>query len=270
MLATELISSGVAQLAQSLTRPDAWVAVGAGLLGGALTVSSAFVKTILPLRWLAVGSNVGFIIYGALNPTMFVFVLHSVLLPVNLARACQMHRLTRRVRNLAESSDTSGIWLRPHMKRARCKAGAVLFRAGDRADRLYFLLEGRVEIVESAIELRPGQIFGEIAFFAPDRKRTGSARCATDCTILSIDEATFEQLYYQNPEFGFQVVRLIAGRLSHSMHVVQARLADAQDRISSQAPAPLAERVCDEAIAGAPTGHQSKLVAGVAGAPVLP
>lgn len=239
MPVTELISTGFAQLAQSLTRTEGLVAIGSGLLAGALTISSAFVKTIIPLRWLAVGSNVGFIIYGALNPTMYVFLLHSVLLPVNLVRAYQMHRLTRRVRASAESRDNSGVWLRPHMKRARFKAGTTLFRAGDLADRLYFLLDGKIEIVESGIQMLPGQIFGEIAFFAPDRKRTGTARCSTDCAILSIDETTFKQLYYQNPEFGFDVVRLIAGRLSNSMHQLQTRLADAEARSGQTAPAPL-------------------------------
>jgi CRP-like cAMP-binding protein len=31
---------------------------------------------------------------------------------------------------------------------------------------------------------------------------------------MSIDEDTFRQLVYQNPDFGLEVVRLIAGRLS--------------------------------------------------------
>ena len=33
-----------------------------------------------------------------------------------------------------------------------------------------------------------GQMFGEIAFFAPSRKRSSSARCLSECTLLSIDE----------------------------------------------------------------------------------
>jgi CRP-like cAMP-binding protein len=50
-------------------------------------------------------------------------------------------------------------------------------------------------------------VFGEIAFFAPDRRRSSSARCLTPCTVLSIDEDTFKQLVYQNPDFGLEVVR---------------------------------------------------------------
>jgi len=34
-----------------------------------------------------------------------------------------------------------------------------------------------------------------------------------DSTVLRIDEATFQQLYFQNPAFGFEIVNLVAGRL---------------------------------------------------------
>ena len=40
-------------------------------------------------------------------------------------------------------------------------------------------------------------------------------------TLLSIDEATFNELVYQNPDFGLAVVRLIAGRLSNDVSRLQ-------------------------------------------------
>ena len=66
-------------------------------------------------------------------------------------------------------------------------------------------------------------MFGEIAFFAPDRRRTSTARCVTPSTVFSIDEATFKQLYFQNPDFGLEIVRLIAGRLSADVRELQAK-----------------------------------------------
>jgi CRP/FNR family transcriptional regulator, cyclic AMP receptor protein len=218
-----------ANLVAMLSHREGVVAAVSGLLAGVLILASAMVKTILPLRWLAVGSNVGFMIYGALTPAYMVLALHALLLPVNLVRGVQMQRLIRRVRASAAGTDTSGIWLRRYMKQRRRKAGTVLFKAGDPADRLYFLVEGRIEIVEQGFVIQAGQMFGEIGFFMPDGLRTGTARCATPCTLLSIDEATFKQLYYQNPEFGFEVVRLIAGRLSREIHQLQRQLAEAND-----------------------------------------
>jgi CRP/FNR family cyclic AMP-dependent transcriptional regulator len=214
-------------LVEMLSRPEGVVAALSGLLAGVLILASALVKTIIPLRWLAVGSNIGFMVYGALTPAYMVLVLHALLLPVNLVRGVQMHGLIKRVRASAAGADTSGIWMRRYMKQRRRKAGTVLFKAGDPADRLYFLVEGSIEIVEQGFVIQAGQMFGEIGFFMPDGLRTGTARCATACTLLSIDEATFKQLYYQNPEFGFEVVRLIAGRLSREIHQLQHKLAEA-------------------------------------------
>lgn len=215
----------LAALALMLADPWQRVALGAAVLAAALIVVSAFVKTIIPLRWLAVASNLGFIVYGFLHPSPLILALHGTLLPVNLWRVLEMQRLTRRVRQASLAELRSGLWLQPHMRRRRLPAGTVLFRKGDRADRLYLLAEGEMELVESGRRLQTGQMFGEIAFFAPDRRRSGSARCMTACTVLSIDETSFRQLYFQNPAFGFEVVRLIAGRLIEDVQRLEGELA---------------------------------------------
>jgi CRP-like cAMP-binding protein len=126
-----------------------------------------------------------------------------------------MRRLTRRVHD-ANSLGRAELqaWLQPFMKRHHLRPGAVLFRQGDRAERLYLLAEGRLEVVEAARAIEAGQMFGEIAFFSPGQRRTATVRCVVPSTVLSIDEASFRQLLFQNPAFGFEVTRLIAGRLS--------------------------------------------------------
>ena len=200
------------------------LALLAALIGIALVVASSFVKTMLPLRWLAVGSNVGFLVYGVVHPTLLILVLHGVLLPINVWRAIEMVRLTRRVTAATANGDLSGVWLKPYMSRAQFKAGAVLFRKGDLAQHLYFLAAGEMEFVEISEVMAPGRMFGEIAFFAPDRRRTLTVCCRTDCTVLSIDESTFRQLYFQDPAFGCQVVSLIAGRLLAARRRAEERL----------------------------------------------
>jgi CRP/FNR family transcriptional regulator, cyclic AMP receptor protein len=230
-----------ANLVAMLSHPEGVVAAVSGLLAGVLIIASALVKTIIPLRWLAVGSNVAFMVYGALAPAYMVLVLHALLLPANLVRGVQMIRLTRRVRASAAGTDNAAIWLRRYMKQRRRKAGTVLFKAGDPADRLYYLVEGTIEIVEQGFTIQAGQIFGEIAFFLPDGLRTGTARCATACTLLSIDEMTFKQLYYQNPEFGFEVVQLIAGRLNRDILRLQKRLAEVDGGAAAPPSAPPAQ-----------------------------
>lgn len=202
------------RLVEQLAQPEQVLALASAGVAALLVIVSAFVKTMIPLRWLAVASNVGFILYGVTHPSPLMVALHAVLLPVNLWRVWQMTQLTRRVAASTTDSRQMEIWLRPYMRSQQLPAGRVIFRNGDEADRLYFLASGTVELPDVHRTLQAGQMFGEIAFFAPDRKRSSSAHCLTDCTLLSIDEDTFKQLVYQNPDFGLEVVRLIAGRLS--------------------------------------------------------
>ena len=53
--------------------------------------------------------------------------------------------------------------------------------------------------------------------------------------MLRIDEATFQQLYFQNPAFGFQVVSLVAGRLIADRNRLEQQLAASRALV---APAP--------------------------------
>jgi CRP/FNR family transcriptional regulator, cyclic AMP receptor protein len=219
----EIIALAQASLDEILASPVQIFAVVAVLIATALMVVSSFVKTMIPLRWLAVGGNFGFLLYGALSPSIPMLLLNGLLLPINIMRAVEMIRLTKRVR--AASSQSTGVWLKPYMMRTKRKDGDILFRKGDQADHLYFLAEGRIEIVEIGVFIEPGTMFGEIAFFAPDKKRTNTARCAGPCTVLTIDESTVRQLYYQNPDFGFQLMGLVAGRLTADVKRLQGQVA---------------------------------------------
>ena len=221
MSLSDFLGPHVQTLLAALTQPQQVLALASAALAALLVIVSAFVRTMIPLRWLAVGSNLGFIIYGLAHPNLLMVALHAVLLPVNLWRVQQMVRLTRRVSASSANPQQMALWLRPYMRSRSYKAGALIFERGALADRLYFLAAGQVALPEVGRTLAAGQMFGEIAFFAPDRRRSSSARCVGDCMVMSIDEDTFKQLVYQNPDFGLAVVRLIAGRLSQDVQRLQ-------------------------------------------------
>jgi CRP/FNR family transcriptional regulator, cyclic AMP receptor protein len=225
---SEITALAQSSLREVLSSPEQIVAIVSVLIATALMVVSSFVKTMIPLRWLGVGGNLGFLFYGALHPSIPMLLLNGLLLPINVVRAVEMVRLTKRVK--AAASEGTGVWLKPYMMRTKRKAGDVLFRKGDRAGHLYFLAEGRIEIVEIGVFIEPGNMFGEIAFFAPDKRRTNTARCVGACTVLTIDESTVNQLYYQNPEFGFQLMALVAGRLTADVQRLQKQVAGATKR----------------------------------------
>jgi len=215
-----------AYVTSALSSPTELLAIFSVIVAGVLQVSSSFVKTMVPLRWLAVLSNFGFLAFGVLHPQFVMALLHGFLLPINVVRLTEMTRLTRRVKAATNNTDRSGIWLRPYMRTSRRKKGDVLFRIGDEAEHLYILIEGRIDFVEINASLGPGQMFGEIAFFSPERRRTATAICGEDCVLLSIDQSTVRQLYFQNPGFGFEIVGLVAGRLSADVARLRGQLAE--------------------------------------------
>ena len=208
----------------ALESPSELFAILSVVVAAAFVLVSSFVKTMIPLRWLAIGSNVGFIAYGALHPSYPMLLLHAALLPLNFVRLAEMKRLTRRVEAVRADGEMSSVWLRPYMRARKMRAGTVLFHKGDRGDRLYLLADGRIELPEIGTSIAPGTVFGEIAFFSPDRRRALTARCAEDSTVLSIDEDTVKQLYYQNPAFGFKMIEQVAANFSADVKRLNAQL----------------------------------------------
>ncbi len=219
-----------------LTTTEGIVALASALAASAFNIAGTFVKTMIPLRWLAAGGNLGFMICGVLMPSLPMLILHSLLLPINSVRAIEMMRLTRRVNRAAADTTNSGFWLRPYMTRKKLPAGAVVFERGEPADQLYMLAAGKIELVEIGAILTPGRIFGEIAFFHPEKKRTLTARCLEPCQLLSIDESGMRQLYYQNPEFGFQLIGLVAGRMFADVERLRVQVEAAQSAQGAPAP----------------------------------
>jgi len=194
-------------------------------LAGCLVVASSFVRTMVPLRILAVLSNLAFLAAALLAPDLPSALLYGVLIPINTYRMAEIIRPTNRVNAVSGDSDLTGVWLKPYMKAKRLPAGTTLFRQGDRADSLYLLVEGKIELVEIGEVLPVGQLFGEISFFSPSRTRTLSARCQTDCLVLSMHDATLKQLYFQNPKFAFTISHLITQRLNADITRLQKRIA---------------------------------------------
>jgi CRP/FNR family transcriptional regulator, cyclic AMP receptor protein len=193
------------------------------LIGVALIAAASFTKTMVPLRALTVSSDIVLLIAAAMTPEPASVVLYLLLIPVNTYRLFEVMRITRRVTEASQAGDLSGLWLRHYMKSKRLARGDVLFRKGDDADALYLLVEGELELVEIGKLQPPCQLFGEISFFSPQRRRTLTARCRTDCVVLSVSESVFKQLYFQNPKLAFHVSSLIAHRLGADIERLTSR-----------------------------------------------
>jgi CRP/FNR family cyclic AMP-dependent transcriptional regulator len=184
----------------------------AGYCASLLVFSAFYMKTMIPLRAVAIASNVAFLTYGIAGRLYPVLVLHAILLPLNCIRLQQMRGLIRKVREASEGEPTME-WLIPLMAHRKFEAGHLLFRKGDRADSMYLVLRGSVRLVELGIVIGPGHVLGEIGVFAPDNRRTATAICETDVELGTITDQKAMQLYYQNPKFGFYMFRLVIQRM---------------------------------------------------------
>ena len=190
--------------------PLHWVQL-VGYAASVLVFSTFYMKTMIPLRCVAIASNVAFLTYGYSAGLYPVFLLHTVLLPLNVFRLHQMYRLKERLRRSLER-ELSLEWMLPFVKRESFKGKEPLFQKGDAADKLYYLERGTVWLPEVDRTIHAGEIIGEMGVFSPFKERTASAVCTTDSTFLVLGERTALELYYSNPDFGLFMVRTIIRR----------------------------------------------------------
>ncbi len=98
-------------------------------------------------------------------------------------------------------------------------AGEVIFSAGDAAHEMYVLIEGTVDIVldgKSIEELRPGNVFGEMAI-VDEAPRSADAVARTEVKVEPIDQDWFKHLIRRSPTFGLHVMSVMAQRLRRYM-----------------------------------------------------
>lgn len=184
-----------------------------GWIAMALTLCSTFSRTIIRLRLFAAYSNVLAIISSIAAGFWPNAVQNAIQLPLNIHRIREARRQVEKLK-VAPVTGVHSSWLYPHARESTLSAGQVLFRKGDPGDRLYYLESGSILFDEINVEIHPGTLFGEIAFFTRDGRRTQTAIATSECKLLSIDGDQLKQLYFQNPEFGWHLIQLIAQRLT--------------------------------------------------------
>jgi CRP/FNR family cyclic AMP-dependent transcriptional regulator len=190
------------------------LAVIFGLVGAGLSATAYTMKSMLPLRAVALGSNVCFLAYGIMESQLPSILLNLVLVPLNIVRFREIRRLVRDVQAAGTDTPVSQ-WLVPQMSLRRAEAGQVLFKRGDTAQEMFYLHKGRVHIEELNVDLAPGTLFGEIGIFAPDSRRTQSAVCREGSDLYTMTQSDALRLYYQNPKLGFHLMRLVVARLTN-------------------------------------------------------
>ena len=207
------------------------------LFASVFVVATLSMRTMIPLRVFAILTNVVLISTAIPTHNYLVILVQSVVLVLNSYRLHQMLQLVRDVRK-SVNSDLSMEWLKPFMTERKCEAGEVLFYKDEKAEDMLYIVSGRFHLVESGIEFPVGAIVGELGMLSPSNTRTQTLECMEAGLILSVSYSKVEELYVQNPEFGFYFLRLSSARLFQNIGKLEQHIELAQRLAQQAAPAP--------------------------------
>jgi CRP/FNR family transcriptional regulator, cyclic AMP receptor protein len=194
-----------------------------GFIGAALMVVTLAMKTMIPLCAVGVISSIFQIAFALLAGITPMLIQHSVLLPMNAYRLYEQAMLVRRVRK-ASNEGLSMDWLMPYMTKRRVRAGEILFSKGQPATEMFIVSSGRLRLSEIALDVLPGGVVGELGLLAPNRRRTQTLECVEDAEILQIGYDRIKSIYFQNPSFGFYLLRLTSARLFQNIAQLEKEL----------------------------------------------
>lgn len=217
-----------------------------GYIASLLVFATFYMRTMLPLRIVAVASNLAFITYAAIDGLAPILILHSALLPLNLLRLMQIRELGAQVER-ASSHEFSAAAILPFMKKRAVRANEVLFTAGDLAEELYYVLEGEVFLPEVQQAVGPGAFFGEIALFSASGRRTATAIARTNGIVMGLSKKAVLAALLQSPQLGIHLLRIITARMLQNAGLrdeplVAAEVSSAPAAATSGGRRPLAQR----------------------------
>ena len=194
------------------------------LFASIFVVATTTMRTMIPLRIFGILTNLVLIATAVPSHNYLIITVQTVVLGLNSYRLHQMLQLVRDVKR-SVNSDLSMAWLKPFMTERKCAAGEVLFYKDEKAEDMLYIVSGRFKLVESGRELPVGAIVGELGMLSPSNMRTQTLECVEAGLILSVSYSKVEELYVQNPAFGFYFLRLASARLFQNIGTLEQRLA---------------------------------------------
>lgn len=195
-----------------------------GYAAALLVLLTFSMHTMVQLRAVGIASNVFFIAYGYMSGAFPIMLLHCILLPLNSFRLYQILALLRQVENAsADGFDVD--WLKSFASPRNLRAGEILFRKGDIADRMAFIVSGQFQLAGLGIEIGKGQLTGELGLIAPTKMRTQTIECVADGEVLEVTYEQVKLLYFQSPKFGFYLLGLAGHHLFKDIERLEREVA---------------------------------------------
>jgi cAMP-binding proteins - catabolite gene activator and regulatory subunit of cAMP-dependent protein kinases len=120
----------------------------------------------------------------------------------------------------AALDDEAANALMESMTASRLERGDVLFREGDRGDRLYVIGEGKIKLGLTSIDgrenllaiLGPGEMFGELSLFDPG-PRTATATAVAETQLIALGHEDLASFLSGRPAVASTMLAALARRL---------------------------------------------------------
>jgi serine phosphatase RsbU (regulator of sigma subunit) len=135
------------------------------------------------------------------------------------------------VRAEAAGRDEQGFqWPIAFMKREDFRKGECLFKIGDPADKLFYILKGLIRLPELGRFVKAGQVMGEMGIFSPNKQRSATAFAEEEVIAYTMGGDEVRQLMRRDPELATNLLEVILKRM---MEHLKAE-AEARERLKAE------------------------------------
>lgn len=121
-------------------------------------------------------------------------------------------------------------WPLELMKKETFKKGDFLFKAGDRAEKMFYISKGSLKLVEINKVIKEGQAIGEMGIFSPFKERTASALCEEDLEAYTMGREEVVKFFATDPNLAINLIQLSIKRFIENLKAETA----ARERIESE------------------------------------
>ncbi|MFA5099258.1 MAG: SpoIIE family protein phosphatase [Candidatus Omnitrophota bacterium] len=121
-------------------------------------------------------------------------------------------------------------WPISFMKQESFKKGDCLFKAGDKADRMFYIAKGAILLPEIKKIIKQGEVIGEMGIFSPYKERTASAVCEEDVEAYTMGKDEVIKFFGKDPAMAIDLIQLSIKRFIENLKAETA----ARERIESE------------------------------------
>ena len=110
------------------------------------------------------------------------------------------------------------------------KKGEYLFKLGDRAEKLFYIVKGIIRLPELNKYIYAGQVIGEMGIFSPNKDRMASAVAEEDIEAYTMGGDEVRRLMSRDPGLAINLIQLSIKRMIENLKAE----AEARERINAE------------------------------------